>query len=285
MAEPTRVPEQPNPAFSSTLPPPQRFELRHNPAAAEIREPASDELPRRRRAPKEPELPEIHRADVLCVGPIMANLLYAYLGRPITFWLLDTNLPLLLLIRSSVLALIRAGALVSRGLLPLWLPLTFSLPYLLVDDPFYYWAGRRYGDRLTSYLIEQDPRWEVRIAKGERLMERFGFWAIIISGVPFVPVPVSVLFFIAGDSRMPIWKFALACVISAEMFVASMVGLGFVLGDAANGVVDQISKYSGYLALASIGLIVVSMVVSVRRSLRRMRELEELRQREDNADD
>jgi membrane protein DedA with SNARE-associated domain len=272
--EPRDRAADPSPVFQSTLPEPHETVERHVPVSAEVREPAVDELPKRRRKPAEPELPEIHRADVLCIGPIMANTLYGLFGRGIFFALVKTNLPLLLVIRSSIPALIAAGAAVKEGTLPLWVPLLVSVPYLFFDDPFIYWAGRRYGDRLTGYLIEQDPRWKKRIARGERVMERWGFWAIIICNIPFVPIPVSIIYFIAGDSRMSIKLFLIADLISLEMLIGSSVFLGYALGDTAQSVVDAIGRYSGYLFWATMALIAVSVVVSVRRSLRQMREQE-----------
>lgn len=230
----------------------------------------------------EPELPEIHVGDVLCVGPILAYTLYALFGRGIYFALVKSNLTLLLFIRSSVLALVAAGAAVHEGAMPLWLPLVVSLPYLAFDDPFIYWAGRRYGDRLTSYLMEQDPRWEPRIARGERIMERWGFWAIIACNLPFVPIPVSVIYFIAGDSRMPFPLFVLADLIGLEALAASSVALGYALGDAAQSVVNTIGQYGTYLFWGTMALIVVYVVFSVRRSLRTMREQEAARARGSN---
>ena len=141
--------------------------------------------------PGEPELPEIHRGDVACIGPIMVNSLYKLFGGGLTPLWLGSHPLLLLSLRATVSAMIAVGANVRAGHIPILVALLAPLPYLFFDDPFIYWAGRRYGDRLSNYMIDQDPRWEKRIARSERIMERWGFWAIIAGNLPFVPLPVG----------------------------------------------------------------------------------------------
>ncbi len=238
---------------------------------------AVEELPPRP-APGEPQLPEIHPGDVACVGPLLLLGMYRLFG-PGLFPLLVKSHPLVLLaVRASVPALVAAGALVHSGQMALWLALLVPIPYLFFADPFYYWAGRRYGDRLTNYMIEQDPRWQGRIAKGERVMTRWGFLAIVVCCHPLVPVPVSVLFFIAGDSRMPIPLFALSSLLGTFISVASLLTLGYLLGNSAQAVVDTISYYGGYLSAATFAFIFISFFFSMRRSWRIVREREAQRQ-------
>ena len=255
----------------SHLPVPKAEQTRHaKVAVSEFEEVAAAELPTRDE--EEVKLPEIHFTDVLCIGPLMANGVYQFFGRGIFPLLVGSHPVLLLAIRASLPALIAAGALVRSGHLPLLVALLVPIPYLFFDDPFYYWAGRRYGDRLSNYLVEQDPRWEKRIARGNRIMERWGAWAIIVCNQPYVPVPVSVLYFIAGDSRMSIPIFVLSDLFGIFIAAATFVALGYFLGSRAQAVVDVISHYGGYIAIATIVLLLIYVVFSTRRTMQRMRD-------------
>ena len=262
----------PRPSYASVLPEPYRDLRRRVRVEAAQHEERPKDLVKVRHA-GEPELPEIHVKDVLCIGPIIANSLYWLLGKEITYALLTTHLTLLLAIRPSITSLVAAGAAVHDGRLPLWVPLLIALPIRFSDDPFLYWAGRRYGDRLTNYMIEQDPRWKGAIARGERAMERWGIWAILGANT-VIPLPASVLYFIAGDSRMSIAAFVIADIVGLELYAGGLVLLGYLLGGAADAVVTAIGVYGTYLFWGTIVMIVVYVVISVRRSMRLMRDRE-----------
>ena len=97
--------------------------------------------------PAEPHRPRpgIGLKDVLCVGPIIANGIYYYAGLPLTPLLLGRNPVLLSALRGSIASMVTAGAFARVGKVPLLLALIAPLPISMITDPFFFWAGKRYG--------------------------------------------------------------------------------------------------------------------------------------------
>jgi membrane-associated protein len=201
--------------------------------------------------------------DVLCVGPIVLSTIYTYAGIPLTPLLLGPHPVLLSALRGTEAAMISAGASARVGRAVLWQALVAPIPILVWVDPFFYWAGLRYGRRILDFYSRQDPRSARRIARGERLFARFGPWAIVLA--PFLPVPSVLLYLAAGESRMRFWIFVVADLTGTMLWIGLHVSLGWFLGQSAVNVADAISRYGLWI---TIGLIVVVMALAFRRAWR-----------------
>jgi membrane protein DedA with SNARE-associated domain len=123
----------------------------------------------------------------------------------------------------------------------------------MITDPFYYWAGVRYGRRLLEYLERNDPRWRRRVARGERFFRRFGIWAIVLA--PFLPAPSPLFYMAAGESGMNFALFIVADLLGTLMYIGAVVAAGWVAGQAAVSVAQTISQYSLW--------VIVGIVVAV----------------------
>ena len=208
---------------------------------------------------------EVHRMslqgagprDVLCLAPIIAKSIYFYAGIPLGTALQFTRPLIAELVRGSTISLIIAGSFAAGGRLPLWAVLLAPVPYTMLTDPFYYWAGRRYGRRLVGYLEQYDRRWHRRATRAERFFARWGLWSILFAY--FLPVPNDLLYFGAGDARIKLSRFLVADFIGTLMYIGLWVSLGFVVGKPAENFADAVGQYSGRI---TIGLIVVIIVVS-----------------------
>jgi membrane protein DedA with SNARE-associated domain len=205
--------------------------------------------------------------DFLCLGPIMAKSVYYYAGIPLGIALQFTRPLYAELLRGSTISLIIAGAFAAGGRLPLWAVLLAPIPYTMLTDPFFYWAGHRYGRPLVAYLEERDPRWHRRARRAERFFGRWGLWAILFAY--FVPVPNDLLYFGAGDARISIWRFLAVDFIGTLMFISLWVSLGFFIGKPAENVADAVGQYSGRITIA---IVVVIIAVSVLSGIRRGRQ-------------
>ena len=115
--------------------------------------------------------PRIGLKDVLCVGPIIANTIYYYVGLPLTPLLLGRNPVLLSALRGSIASMVAAGGFVRVGRVPLLLALLAPIPISMLTDPFFFWAGKRYGRSLINYLSETDPRWRKRCRARRALLQ------------------------------------------------------------------------------------------------------------------
>jgi membrane protein DedA with SNARE-associated domain len=205
--------------------------------------------------------------DVLCLGPIFAKSIYYYAGIPLGTALQFTKPLYAELLRGSTISLIIAGAFAAGGRLPLWAVLLAPIPYTMLTDPFYYWAGHRYGRPLVAYLEKHDRRWHRRARRAESFFARWGLWAILFAY--FLPVPNDLLYFGAGDARIGFWRFIATDFIGTLLFIGLWVALGFVIGKPAENVADAVGQYSGRITIALVVVIVALSMVSAWRSARR----------------
>ncbi len=65
-----------------------------------------------------------------------------------------------------------------------------------------YWIAKRLGRKAFERLASSED-----ITKGEKLMERYGVWAVIIGGI--TPIPDFLLAYLAGFTNMRFIRFAL----------------------------------------------------------------------------
>lgn len=205
--------------------------------------------------------------DVLCVGPIVLAIVWSYAGIPLLPSLIDSHPVLLSALRGSSSAMIETGARVRLGDVPLWQAVLAPLPVLFFSDPFFYWAGRRYGRRMLNALAAQDDKQRRRIARMERAFARFGVWTIVLAY--FLPLPSPLLYMAAGETRMPIALFVVADLSGTLMWVGLHLGLGWSLGSSADNVAKAIGRYGLWLTL---GLVAVVLVLSFRRAARVARQ-------------
>ena len=204
--------------------------------------------------------------DWMCLGPILLNGAWVLGGRVILAFLgWQTAYPVLVLgIRASIPTLLFAGALIHDGTLSWWLALLLPIPYLFFDDLFYYWAGVRYGPGLTNVLADVNAQWQRRVARAEQLVAKHGFWSIVVTSIPFIPIPVQATFFLAGDVRLKLRTFLIADLIGILMVEATFLSIGYALGKTAEDAVASITSTTAAVLITAIGL-GLCVVILVRR--------------------
>ena len=198
--------------------------------------------------------PRIGVKDVLCVGPIIANTIYYYVGLPLTPLLLGKNPVLLSALRGSIASMVAAGGFARVGKANIVLALLAPIPISMLTDPFYFWAGKRYGRSLINYLSESDPRWRKRAARGERFFKKYGVWTIVLA--PFLPAPSPLFYMAAGEAGMPFVVFIVADLIGTLAYVGAIVAAGWAIGQPAVTVAQTISSYALWIIVATVVLIV-----------------------------
>jgi membrane protein DedA with SNARE-associated domain len=206
--------------------------------------------------------------DAACIGPILAHSIYIgpWIGVPIQAVFIGTHPLLLSALRGSLAALVATGAFarVGRGSLPL--ALLAPLPVLMFADPFYFWAGRRYGRRVVDYLGRNDARWSQRAGRAERMIRRYGVWAIVLSPLlPFGPL----IYIAAGEAGMPFLLFIAADLFATLWYVGAIVAAGWFVGQPAVTVAQAVSNYSLWVILGLVLVIIAWSVWSARRATQR----------------
>jgi membrane protein DedA with SNARE-associated domain len=212
---------------------------------------------------------QIGKRDVACIGPILGHNLWLLFSLPLGPSLLGPHPLLLSFLRGSVPAMITTGAVAhDRGDFPLILALLAPLFINGFSDPFYYWAGMRYGRRILDNLAQSGRMRRRQIAWAERLFSRWGAPMIFLAYyIPFLPQPLLLLF--AGETKMSIRRVAIADGLGLLSFVTLYVLLGWYINKPAINVANTISHYGLYLTIA---LIVVVFVISFRSAMRAQQE-------------
>lgn len=202
--------------------------------------------------------------DFVIVGPVAASTVWYYVGTPLSTWLILHNRAVqAALLRGAVAAMILSGAEVRTGNVGLWAALLAPLPITWCTDPCYYLAGRRYGRVLIDFLCRTDPRWTRRVARGERIFARLSGWAVFLS--PSFWLPGGVFYFLAGETRMPFWRFIILDGLGEMTFIAEIVAIGYFIGKPAETFVNSLSAYSLWIILGTVVLLVVISALGGRR--------------------
>jgi membrane protein DedA with SNARE-associated domain len=204
--------------------------------------------------------------DVLCVGPIILNTIYYYAGIPLTPLLLGRNPVLLSALRGSISAMVAAGGFARVGKANIVLALIAPIPISMMTDPFFFWAGKRYGRSLINFLSESDPRWRKRAARGDRFFQKYGIWTIILA--PFLPAPSPLFYMAAGEAGMPFLLFIIADLFGTLAYIGAIVAAGWIIGQPAVTVAQTISNYALYIIVAMVVLIIAWSMWSAWRSQR-----------------
>jgi membrane protein DedA with SNARE-associated domain len=129
-----------------------------------------------------------------------------------------------------------------------------------VGDQFFFWLGRRHGER----VLARRPAWARQAERVNALVQRWD--AAFIVGVRFayglrVAGPV-----LMGASAMPARRFALFNALGAVIWAVLVGGLGWVFGGAAQALLGELRHIEGWLLLA---LAVLALAVWGLRRYRR----------------
>jgi membrane protein DedA with SNARE-associated domain len=195
-------------------------------------------------------------ADVACLGGLTVGWIYYLAIIPLFPSLIGTHPVLLEALNGSMPAQLASGAFARVGRAPLILALLAPISGMMAFDPFWWWAGRRYGDRVTQVMATRSPRTARGVGRGMRLFHRFGGWTVVFAY--FLPVPNNILYAMAGWAGLGLLRFIVLDLIGTMLWAVLNVGLGYALGARAVAVAGLISRYSIAATVALIaGLILV----------------------------
>src|SRR5436309_2230855 len=137
---------------------------------------------RRRAALPTPWEGRMQRADRIIVGGIALSGIYSLVLLPL-FPVLGTSHPALLeLIRGSPAAIVNMGARARIGETSFVLAVVLAVPTVMMFDWLFWWAGRRWGDRVFVWLLGGDtPRTRRRLTRVRWFERRFGALAVVLA--------------------------------------------------------------------------------------------------------
>lgn len=233
------------------------------PATSETGGPGLEAAPAARAPRGLPWQGRAQRADLVCWFGIMAGGLYYLALIPLKPLLIGRDPLLLEALDGSMTSIVTSGAFARVGRLPLLLAVLAPVPATMVLDPFYWWAGRRWGRSIIEVFAGRGRRGGRMLARAERLFGRFGAPAVVLAYV--LPIPASLTYALAGWSGMRLRTFIALDLAGTLLWTGLLAGLGYGLGAGAVHVATTVSDYGMYI---SIGLVVVIVAVQVSRARR-----------------
>lgn len=150
-----------------------------------------------------------------------------------------------LLLTGSISAQVVGGAYVRSGRMSLAEVLAAAVVGSAMFDPLFYWIGRRYGDALTRLLVRIRAASPRTVARGERLIGRYGGWAVLTSW--YLPVPNSVVYAAVGSAGMSFGVFLVLDVLAALLWSGLVVGLGYAIGHPAVALAIDVTHYAWWI--------------------------------------
>jgi membrane-associated protein len=207
------------------------------------------------------------RADKVIIGLIaLAGVLQLAL-LPLVPSLVSSHPALLELIRGSTASIVNMGARASVGQTTMAEAILLAVPSLMMFDWVFWWAGKRWGDRVFLWLLGgESPRNDRRLARLHRLESRFGPVAVVLAY--FLPVPTVLIYAAVGDGGMRLWVFLLLDLLATLLWTTALAVAGWELGQRAVDLADAVAHYSLWV---TIGLVVVVTLWSARSSRNRQR--------------
>jgi membrane-associated protein len=210
----------------------------------------------------DPRLPwtgKPRKVDIACWAAVVGSGLFLLALLPFRAPLVGTHPVLGELLNGSTESIISAAAFARIGHGSLIVAILAAFPGIMKFDLVWWWAGSLWGEKLILLVSG-------RRSHGPKYMERVNKWgprftwpAVIVSD--FLPIPTSIIYAVAGWAGMSLVTFIALDFIASGLWIGLLVGLGWELGHHAVVVAQAISKYSLWV---SLGIIVLVLVMQFR---------------------
>lgn len=229
---------------------------------------AAEKEPGKRSPWDDPRLPwagKPRAVDLTCWAAILLSGAFYWVLLPFRASLLGTHPLWSVLLGGSTEAIISAAAFARTGHGSLVVVLAVAVFGLMKFDAVFWWAGRLWGERVITLFSGRSKRAVRYMERVRRQGRRFTWPAMLLS--TFAPFPHSIIYAIAGWTRMRLVTFLVLDAISSLAWAGLMAGLGYAIGKPAVHVSKEISHYGLYVTIALIVIILFFTVRSQRRTL------------------
>jgi membrane protein DedA with SNARE-associated domain len=164
------------------------------------------------------------------------------------------------------LTLLLAGGLAARGVTAYWPTLVIGYCGVVLGDVLIHHWGWRMGPAASEH---PRVRKHLSLARQEKLWRHFarhGFLTIVVAR--HTPVLRAPVFFLAGASKLPLWKFLLADALSSAVTVPIVVTLGFYFGEHLGDVRAKIQHVQWIIVAALAAAAIIWLLIRRRRAAR-----------------
>jgi len=217
--------------------------------------------------PPTPWTGPMQREDRIIVGVMTFAVVYGLALLPV-FPLLAKDHPALLeLLRGSPAAIINMGARARVGDESFLAAVLLGVPTVMMFDWVFWWAGKRWGDRVFEWLLGgTHARAQRRLKRLHWVERRFGALAVVLANV--LPVPSVLIYAAVGDGGMRLRTFLFLDLLGTLLWTGLMATLGYEIGHKAVDVVDAIDAYALKATLVLLVVVFAYQYLKARRSVR-----------------
>lgn len=201
--------------------------------------------------------------DVLCAGGLALTGIMPFVWTAATPSLLAHHDTLLEAGSSSAVSIITGGVLSRVGRASLLLSVLAPLCGIFLTDVFFWWAGRRWGDKLVQAYAAKRPRARLWIERTDRWVVRHGVRTLAVAY--FLPVPNPLLYLSCGTAGMSLPVFVLGDAIGTLIWTGLLVWLGWEVGRDGVDIVNAIDHYALLVTVAVIVALIAIRLVRKRR--------------------
>src|SRR6201990_1610176 len=167
---------------------------------------------------------------------------------PLVPLLVSSHPALLELIRGSTASIINMGARARIGQTSIVEAVFLAIPSLIMFDWVYWWAGRRLGGGVSTWLLGgPGPKTDQRLRRLHRIESRFGPVAVVLAYV--LPLPAALIYAAVGDGGMRLGVFILLDVLGTLLWTVLLSVAGYGFGQGAVDVADAVSHYGLWVTL------------------------------------
>ena len=220
-----------------------------------------------RRALPTPWDKPMRRADRVIVAGIAISGIYGLALLPLVPLLGSSHPALLELLRGSTASIINMGARAKVGQTSFVLAVLLGVPSVMMFDWLFWWAGRRWGDRVFVWLLgRDDEKGKRRLARLHWAERRFGALAVVLA--PVLPIPSPLIYAAVGDGGMRLATFLILDLAGTLLWTGLLATLGYQLGQSAVDVTDAITHYSLWATLGLVAIFITAQAVRTRAAQR-----------------
>lgn len=212
-----------------------------------------------------PEGTQFGRADKICGSLLAFITAFSLVMLPLRPVILGMEPLALVALTGSRTGMVASGALAATG--HGWWPVALVIGTLsLVKFHWiFWWAGKLWGDWFVASLVGPGEKAAKRAKRAEAITRKYDVLAMLLTFIPFVPVPSPIVYAILGTSGTSLRRFLALDVLWALVLQSLYLYLGWRIGEPAVRLLDEFATYSWYLT----GAILVFIVVGAFRAARK----------------
>ncbi len=130
----------------------------------------------------------------------------------------------------------------------------FGMTGGVAGDSFGYWLGRFFAAKIQNYKFYQKSQPRI-----ERLVDKFGGWAIVVSKYIYgVRVAICIS---SGVGKMPYSRFLFNDIISCSIWALMLAGIGYFFSGLITNIIGDFKKIGIALAfLVGFGILAVYLI-------------------------